>query len=64
MDGRVSESFPRLKDIPHYGSFVESIRAGRGVVFILSSDSTCYKFSVDQGRRKGAETSILHKQSA
>ena len=64
MDGRVSESFPRLKDTPHYGSFVESIRAKRGVVFILSSDSTCYKLNIDLGRRKGSKACVLYKSSA
>ena len=54
MDGRVSKNFPRLDDVPHYSSFAEFVRGVRGVVFILSSDFTCYKFSIKQGRREGA----------
>ena len=63
MDGRVPKSFSRLEDISHHGSLAESVRVRRGIVPVLGSNSTCCKFSVDQGRRKGAETSILHKQS-
>ena len=49
----MSESFPRPKDVPHYDSFTKFVRAGRGVVFILGSDSTCFKLNIDPGRRKG-----------
>ena len=64
MDGRVLESFPRPEDVLHYGSFAESVRAGKGVVFILVSDSTCCKLSIDPGRRKGSEACVLYKLSA
>ena len=60
----MSESFLRPKDVPHYGSFAKSVRAGRGVVFILGSDSTCFKLSIDLGRRKGSEACVLYKSSA
>ena len=49
---------------PHYSSFAKSIRAGRGVVFILGSNSTCCKLSIDPGRRKGSEAYVLYKSSA
>ena len=49
---------------PHYSSFAESIRPGRGVVFILGSNSTYYKLSIDPGRRKGSEAYVLYKSSA
>ena len=55
------ESFPRLEDISHHGPFAESVYVKRGIVLVLVSDSTCCKFSVDPGRRKGTETGILHK---
>ena len=64
MDGRVPKSFSRLEDISHHGSFAKSVHVGRGIVLVLGSNSTCCKFSVDPGRRKGAKTGILHKQSA
>ena len=64
MDGRVPKSFSRIEDISHHSSLAKSVCVGKGIVLVLGSNSTCYKFSVDQGRRRGAETSILHKQSA
>ena len=51
----MSEKFSRPEDVPHYGSFVEFVRVGRGVVFILDSDSTCCKLSIDPGRMKSSE---------
>ena len=64
MDERVSKNFPRPEDISHYGPLTEFINVGRGIVLVLSSDSTCCKFNVNQRRRKGVEANLLHKQSA
>ena len=63
MDERVSEAFQDLKTYLTMAHFVESIRAGRGVVFILGSDSTCFKLNIDLGRRKGSEACVLYKSS-
>ena len=63
MDGQVSKSFLRPEDISHYDPLVESVYVGKGIVLVLGSDSTCCKFSIDQRRRKGAEASLLYKQS-
>ena len=60
----MSESFSRPEDISHHGPLAESVYVGRGIVLVLSNDSTCYKFSVNQKKRKGAEANLLHKQSA
>ena len=35
------KSLPRLEDISRYGSVVESVRDGRGIVFIPGSDPAC-----------------------
>ena len=64
MNGRVSESFSRPENISHHNPLIESIYVGRGIVLVLSSDSTCCKFNVNQRRRKGVEANLLHKQSA
>ena len=48
----MSKSLSRLEDLPHYGSFTKSIHAGRGVVFVLGSNSTRRKFSIGKGRRE------------
>ena len=64
MDGRVSKSLSRLEDLPHYGFFTKSVRAGKGVVFVLGSNSTCRKFNIGEGGREDTEACILYKQSA
>ena len=64
MDERVSKSLSRLEDLPHYGSFTKSICAGRGVVFVLGSNSTCRKFRIGEGRREETKACVLYKQSA
>ena len=64
MNGQVSKSLPRFEDIPHYGSFTESVHVGRGVVFVLSSDLTCHEFSIDKGGRKSVKACVLYKKSA
>ena len=62
MDRRVSESFPRSEDVPHYGSFTKSVRAGR-VVFVLGSHPSCRKFSISERGREGVKSCVLYKQS-
>jgi len=59
----VSENFSRPEDISHHSLLVESIYVRRWIVLVLSSDSTCCKFSVNQRRRKGVEANLLHKHS-
>ena len=58
------KSLSRLEDLPHYDSFTKSIRARRGVVFVLSSNSTCRKFNIGEGRREETKACVLYKQSA
>ena len=60
----MSKTLSRLKDLPHYGSFTKSIFAGRGVVFVLGSNSTCRKFSIGEGRMEETKACVLYKQSA
>ena len=64
MDGQLLESFPRSESIPHNCPTVKSIRIGRRVISILSCHPACCKLSVGQGRRKSAETGVLHQSSA
>ena len=58
------KSLSRLEDLPHYDSFTKSIRARRGVVFVLGSNSTRRKFSIGEGRREETKACVLYKQSA
>ena len=64
MDGQVLKSLSRHEDLPHYGFFTKSVRARRGVVFVLGSNSTCRKFSIGEGGREDTKACILYKQSA
>ena len=63
MDGRVPKSLLRLEDLPHYGSFTKSVCPGKGVVFVLGSNSTRRKFSIGEGRREETKACVLYKQS-
>ena len=63
MDRRMLKSLSRFEDLPHYDSFTKSVHVGR-VVFVLGSNSTCGKFSIDEGGREDTKTCILYKQSA
>ena len=56
------KSLSRFEDLPHYGSFTKYVHVGR-VVFVLDSNSTCRKFSIDEGGREDTKTCILYKQS-
>ena len=60
----MSKTLSRLKDLPHYGFFTKSIYAGRGVVFVLGSNSTRRKFTIGEGRREETKACVLYKQSA
>ena len=61
MDGRVPKSLLRLEDLPHYGSFNKSICPGRGVVFVLGSNSTRRKFGIGEGGREDTKVCVLYK---
>ena len=63
MDGRVSKSLSRLENLPHYNFFTKSVRVGRGVVFVLGSNSTRRKFNIGKGRREEIKACVLYKQS-
>ena len=54
------KSLSRFEDLPHYGSFTKYVHVGR-VVFVLGSNSTCRKFSIDEGGREDTKTCILYK---
>ena len=64
MDGRVPKSLLRLEDLPHYGSFTKSVCPGKGVVFVLASNSTRRKFGIGEGGREDTKVCVLYKQSA
>ena len=64
MDGRVPKSLLRLEDLPHYGSFTKSVCPGKGVVFVLGSNSTRRKFGISEGGREDTKVYVLYKQSA
>ena len=55
------KSLPRLEDVPRYGFVAKSVYDGRGVIFVLSGDPTCHKFSVGKGGRKSAKACVLYK---
>ena len=56
------KGFPRLEDLSRYGSVAESIRDGRGIVFIPSSDPACRELHIDKRGRKSTKTSVLYWQ--
>ena len=57
------KSLPRLEDVPRYSSTTKSVRDGRGVVLVPSSDPLCCEFGINTGRRKSAKARVLYKQS-
>ena len=54
------KGFPRLEDLSRYGSVAESIRDGRGIVFIPGSDLACRELHIDKRGRKSTKTSVLY----
>ena len=54
------KSLSGLEDIPHYGTIVESVRDGRRIVFIPSSDFACRELSIDKRVRKSIKASVLY----
>ena len=59
----MSKSLSRLENLPHYSSFTKSVRAGRGVVFVLGSNSTCRKFNIGKEGKEDTKACVLYKQS-
>ena len=48
----MSKSLPRPEELSRYSSVVESVRDGRGIVFIPGSDPACRELRIDKRGRK------------
>ena len=57
------KSLPRVEDLSRYGSVAESVRDGRGIVFIPGSDPACRKLHIDKRGRKSTKTIVLYSRA-